>query len=72
MSDSPQVRVFPTTAELFAAAADAFCQIGEQAIRDYGRYTVALSGGNTPRTLHHELVTKHSGRLSWDKVFFFW
>lgn len=72
MSDSPQVRVFPTTAELFRAAADAFCQIGEQAIRDRGRYTVALSGGNTPRGLHHELVGKYSARLPWEKVFFFW
>ena len=72
MSGAPLIRVFPTTAELFKAAAEVFCQIGEQAIRDRGRYTVALSGGNTPRGLHHELVTKHSGRLSWDKVFFFW
>lgn len=72
MSAPPQVRVFPATAELFRATADVFCQIGEQAIRDRGRYTVALSGGNTPRGLHQELVSNYSGRLSWDKVFFFW
>lgn len=72
MSGPPQVRVFPTTAELFGATADIFCQIGEQAIRDRGRYTVALSGGNTPRGLHQELVTKYSARLNWEKVFFFW
>jgi len=72
MSVTPQVRVFPTTAELFRGAADLFWKIGEQAIRDRGRYTVALSGGNTPRGLHHELVTKDRGRLPWEKVFFFW
>jgi len=72
MSVTPQVRVFPTPAELSRGAADAFCQIGEQAIRDRGRYTVALSGGNTPRGLHHELVTKDRARLPWEKVFFFW
>src|SRR5262252_10678126 len=72
MSVTPQVRVFPTAAELFRGAVDLFWQIGEQAIRDRGRYTVALSGGNTPRGLHHELVTKDRGRLPWEKVFFFW
>jgi 6-phosphogluconolactonase len=72
MSASPQVRVFPTTAELFSGAAEVFCNIGEQAIRERGRYTVALSGGNTPRGLHHELVTKYAARLPWDKVFCFW
>ena len=72
MSAPPQVRVFPTTAESFRATADLFCQIGEQAIRDRGRYTVALSGGNTPRGLHQELVTQYSARLNWEKVFFFW
>lgn len=72
MSASPQVRVFPTPAELFRAAAEVFCQIGEQAIREHGRYTVALSGGNTPRGLHQELVANYSRRLPWEKVFFFW
>jgi 6-phosphogluconolactonase len=72
MSAAPQVRVFPTTAELFHAAAEVFCKVGEQAIRERGRYTAALSGGNTPRGLHHELVTKYSAHLPWDKVFFFW
>ena len=72
MSVTPQVRVFPTTAELFRAAAEVFSKIGEQAIRDRGRYTVALSGGNTPRALHQELVTNGRDRLNWEKVFFFW
>lgn len=72
MSSAPQVRVSATTAELFRSAAEKFCEIGDKAIRERGRYTVALSGGNTPRGLHHELVTKYSASLPWEKVFFFW
>jgi len=72
MPSAPQVRVFLSKEELFRAAADTFCAIGSQAIRESGRYTVALSGGSTPRGLHQELVTNFSEQLPWDKVFFFW
>ena len=72
MSQTPEVRVFPTADELFREAAEIFCHIGAEAIRQRGRYAVALSGGSTPRGLHHELVTTFSSRLPWDRVFFFW
>jgi len=68
----PKVRVFPSSDEFFRAAAETFCQIGSDAIREHGRYTVALSGGSTPRDLHKELVTNFASGLPWDKVFFFW
>lgn len=71
-SSTPQVRVFPSSEDLFRAAAEQFCQVGLEAIRERGRYTVALSGGSTPRGLHHELVTNFSSQLPWEKVFFFW
>ncbi len=72
MATQPQVRVFPSNEELFYAAAEKFCEIGKQAIADSGRYTVALSGGSTPKGLHHELATRLVKELPWDKVSFFW
>lgn len=72
MPENPQVRVLPSPAELFRAAAETFCAIGAQAISERGRFTVALSGGSTPRGLHHELATTFASRLPWDKIFFFW
>jgi len=72
MSAAPQVRVLRSKEELFRAAAEVFCALGSQAIRERGRYTVALSGGSTPRGLHQELVANFSKQLPWDKVFFFW
>ena len=72
MSPKPEVRVFPSDEELFRASAEKFCEIGKQAIREHGRYTVALSGGSTPRGLHHELATTFAKELPWEKVFFFW
>lgn len=72
MSSQPQVRIFGSPQELFHASAEDFCAHGERAIRERGKFTVALSGGSTPRGLHQELVTKFASRLPWDKVFFFW
>lgn len=72
MPSEPQVEVFGSPQELFHAAAEKFCSAGSSAIQDHGRFTVALSGGSTPRGLHQDLVTHFSSQLQWDKVFFFW
>lgn len=72
MAAEPQVRVFDAPAELFRAAAEEFCRLGTEAIAKRGRFSVALSGGSTPKGLHHELATTFSSELPWNKVFFFW
>jgi len=72
MPPAPQIRVFPSEEEFFRGAAETFCKLGTEAIRERGRYTVALSGGSTPRGLHQQLATTFSTKLPWDKVFFFW
>src|SRR5438067_2239029 len=72
MPSAPQVKVFDSPQELFRGAAEKFCQVGRRCIQEHGRFTVALSGGSTPRGLHQELVTRFSSELSWKDVFFFW
>jgi 6-phosphogluconolactonase len=72
MPSEPQVEIFGSPQELFAAAAKKFCSVGSSAIQDHGWFTVALSGGSTPRGLHQELVTHFASQVQWDKVFFFW
>ena len=41
-----------------------------EAVRANGRFTVALSGGSTPKTLYSLLATKPD--IPWDKIYFFW
>jgi 6-phosphogluconolactonase len=72
MSAEPEVEIFGSPQELFRAAAGKFCSLGSTAIKDHGKFTVALSGGSTPRGLHQELATHFAPRLDWSKVFFFW
>ena len=39
-------------------------------MRASGRFTVALSGGSTPKALYSLLATKPD--IPWDKIYFFW
>ncbi|HEV2697331.1 MAG TPA: 6-phosphogluconolactonase [Terriglobales bacterium] len=72
MSADPKVEIFGSPQELFHAAAEKFCSLGSGAIKGRGKFTVALSGGSTPRGLHQELATHFASGLDWSKVFFFW
>jgi 6-phosphogluconolactonase len=72
MSADPKVEIFGSPQELFHAAAEKFCSLGSSAITAHGKFSIALSGGSTPRGLHQELVTHFASRLDWSKVFFFW
>ncbi len=53
--------------------ADHFIQIHEESIRLHGSFSVALSGGSTPKALF-SLLTKppYSSKINWSKVFLFW
>jgi len=59
-----------TAAALFEAAAADFSARAAQAVQAKGRFTVALSGGSTPKALYSLLATKST--IPWDKVCFFW
>jgi 6-phosphogluconolactonase len=72
MPSQPEIRVFESAAALSHGAAEVFCRLALEATRERGRFNVALSGGSTPRALHHELATTFAEKVPWDKVFFFW
>lgn len=52
-------------------AAARFISIGSAALQRSGRFTVALSGGSTPRALYEVLARDHQD-FAWDKVHVFW
>ncbi len=74
---SPAVRgnveIFPTAAELTAAAAERFVAAASAAIEANETFSVALSGGSTPQALFAALASKeYSSRVYWPGVHFFW
>jgi 6-phosphogluconolactonase len=70
MPVQPEIRTLKTAAELFEAGAAEFAAQGSRAVRASGRFTVALSGGSTPKALYLLLATKSN--IPWDKIYFFW
>jgi len=67
-----ELRILTTPQELFAAAAEEVVCAAQDAVAQRGRFTIALSGGSTPRSLNTLLATNARTSLPWDRVFFFW
>jgi 6-phosphogluconolactonase len=65
----PMVRIFKDSDELSRVAADMFVTLATQAIRERGRFIVALSGGSTPTALYRLLAREP---LDWTRVHIFW
>jgi 6-phosphogluconolactonase len=72
LSSSAEIRVLTTPQELFSAAAEEVVHLGNQAVADRGRFTIALSGGSTPKGLYNLLATNARTMLPWDRMYFFW
>jgi len=73
VSSQPDVRVFPDLLSLSRAAAAEFVALAREAVQARGLFTVALSGGSTPRTLYSLLADDPQlrGEVAWEKVHFF-
>ncbi len=67
------LEIYDNAKELAWAAAMRFASLAEQAIRERGRFTVALSGGSTPKALFSILAGKSfADALPWQAIYFFW
>jgi 6-phosphogluconolactonase len=71
-NSQPEIRIVNTQADLFQTAAQEFVTQANQAIAARGKFTVALSGGSTPKGLFSLLATGSIPSIPWDKIFFFW
>lgn len=67
-----EIRVLTTPQELFEAAAEKVVHAARQAVEQHGRFTIALPGGSTPKSLFNLLATNARTVLPWDRTFFFW
>jgi 6-phosphogluconolactonase len=65
-----EVKIVPDNATLARVAAQEFHRLAEAGIQQSGRFSVALSGGNTPRAVYSLLADEHKG-LPWDRIHVF-
>lgn len=72
MSQS-EVKKFESLEALNRFAAEAFVMLSSEAVRERGRFTVALSGGSTPKKLYEMLASEEfRNRIEWGNVHVFW
>jgi 6-phosphogluconolactonase len=72
VSRTIEVRRLATPQDLFQAAADEVLHAATEAIEKRGRFTIALSGGSTPKSLYSLIAANAATSVDWQKVFFFW
>src|SRR6516162_5372862 len=72
VSSSAEIRILTTPQELFAAAAEEVVRVANEAVSERGRFTIALSGGSTPKALFNLLATNARTTLPWERTCFFW
>jgi len=65
-------RIVGSPEELAYEGAKLFRDASERAIAEQGRFSVALSGGSTPRRLFHHLGAAYRKKVAWDRVHLFW
>jgi len=66
------IKIFADAEQLNRFAAEKFVEIANDSIDSFGKFTVALSGGSTPKALYQSLSSdKYKSKIDWSKVFFF-
>lgn len=70
---SGQVRIYRDPEELALKAARLFARLADQYVIGCGRFTVALSGGSTPRAMLSLLAADpFIDTVPWSSIYFFW
>jgi 6-phosphogluconolactonase len=70
---APNVQVFGDAAALADAGARHFARRAAEGVLGRGRFTVALSGGSTPRAMLSLLAAEpYKTSVPWQSVYFFW
>lgn len=67
---TPQIEILPDADRLAEAATGRFLQSASRAVQSRGVFTVALSGGSTPRGAYSHLAGAQA--LEWGKALVFW
>jgi 6-phosphogluconolactonase len=68
----PAIEVLSNPDELARTAAQLFVERGRHALSRNEVFTVALSGGSTPKLLYELLANQFSEQIAWQQTHFFW
>jgi 6-phosphogluconolactonase len=66
------IYIYDTADEVLLSLADSFVEMAQEAIAEKSEFTVALSGGSSPKKLYELLASSEfSSQVDWKKVYFF-
>ncbi|HEY8783628.1 MAG TPA: 6-phosphogluconolactonase [Mucilaginibacter sp.] len=66
-----KLNIFTTENEVLAALASHFIKTANESISAKGKFSVALSGGSSPKKLYELLASSYRDKIAWEKVYFF-
>src|ERR1700712_3540748 len=67
-----KINVYHTEDEVLNGLASYFVETAAKSIADHGQFSVALSGGNSPKKLYELLASQlFKDKVEWSKVHFF-
>lgn len=66
------IQILPDLPSLSGAVARHIAERAAFAVKERGIFTLALSGGSTPRPMHEELASRFASSIPWEKVHIFW
>ncbi len=67
------ISIYPDLESLSVAAAELFLERANQATKEHSQFSIALSGGNTPRRTYELLgEPPFQNQLPWEKIHIFW
>lgn len=69
----PEIIIATNQQAFIRQAADMIVEIGQDALAKQGRYSMALSGGSTPKPVYQKLAgPDYASALDWSKAHIFW
>ena len=66
------LRILTSKEDLARAAAEHFVRKSSEAVAQKGSFTVALSGGSTPKALYELLADQFRDQIPWPNIHFYW
>ena len=66
------INILESKRELAEYTAKHIVNIANESIHKKGRFSIALSGGSTPKILYQALVENFKDTVDWSKIDFFW
>jgi 6-phosphogluconolactonase len=68
----PKLHIYKNERETCYAFAEWLADLVKETLTRQGSFTIALSGGDTPKLVYKILATDYATKIDWDKIHLFW